>query len=61
MTLVSWLTDIIGLPEPSMLEVIFLMSGFLGTAFFLILMTMMMLGDIVKISQIALLSEMVIG
>ena len=47
MTLVSWLTDIIGLPEPSMLEVIFLMSGFLGTAFFLILMTMMMLGDIV--------------
>jgi len=47
MTLVSWLTDIIGISTPSTLEIIFLMSGFLGTAFFLILMTMMMLGDIV--------------
>ena len=47
MSLVSWLTDIIGVSTPSTLEVIFLMSGFLGTAFFLILMTMMMLGDIV--------------
>ena len=46
MTLVSWLTDIIGISTPSTLEIIFLMSGFLGTAFFLILMTMMMLGDI---------------
>ena len=47
MTLVSWLTDILGISTPSTLEIIFLMSGFLGTAFFLILMTMMMLGDIV--------------
>ena len=47
MSLVSWLTDIIGISTPSTLEIIFLMSGFLGTAFFLILMTMMMLGDIV--------------
>ena len=46
MTLVDWLTDIIGVSTPSTLEIIFLMSGFLGTAFFLILMTMMMLGDI---------------
>ena len=43
----DWVTDIVGISTPSTLEVIFLMSGFLGTAFFLILMTMMMLGDIV--------------
>lgn len=46
MTLVSWLTDIIGITAPSTLEIIFLLSGFLGTAFFIILMAMMMLGDI---------------
>ena len=46
MTLVSWLTDIIGITTPSTLEIIFLLSGFLGTAFFIILMAMMMLGDI---------------
>ncbi len=46
MSLVDWLTEIIGISTPSTLEVIFLMSGFLGTAFFLILMIMMMLGDI---------------
>ncbi|MBT4060007.1 MAG: NfeD family protein [Euryarchaeota archaeon] len=45
-SLVDWLTEIIGISTPSTLEVIFLMSGFLGTAFFLILMIMMMLGDI---------------
>ncbi len=46
MTLVNWLTDIIGITAPSTLEIIFLLSGFLGTAFFIILMAMMMLGDI---------------
>ncbi len=46
MSLVDWLIEIIGISAPSTLEVIFLMSGFLGTAFFLIMMTMMMLGDI---------------
>jgi len=45
-SLVDWLIEIIGISAPSTLEVIFLMSGFLGTAFFLIMMTMMMLGDI---------------
>ena len=47
MSIVDWVSDIVGISAPSTLEIIFLMSGFLGTAFFLILMTMMMLGDIV--------------
>ena len=47
MSLLDWVSDIVGISAPSTLEIIFLMSGFLGTAFFLILMTMMMLGDIV--------------
>ena len=47
MSIVDWVSDIVGISAPSTLEIIFLMSGFLGTAFFLILMVMMMLGDIV--------------
>jgi len=42
----DWLLEIVGIPQPSALEIVFLVSGFLGTAFFLILMAMMMLGDI---------------
>ena len=42
MSIVDWVSDIVGISAPSTLEIIFLMSGFLGTAFFLILMTMMM-------------------
>ena len=42
MSLLDWISDIVGISAPSTLEIIFLMSGFLGTAFFLILMTMMM-------------------
>ena len=46
MSLVDWISEVVGISAPDPLQVIFLMSGFLGTAFFLILMAMMMLGDI---------------
>ncbi|MDE0708528.1 MAG: hypothetical protein OSB33_06220, partial [Candidatus Poseidoniales archaeon] len=46
MSFLDWITEIVGITTPSTLEVIFLLSGFLGTAFFLILMSLMMLGDI---------------
>ena len=46
MSLVDWISEVVGISAPEPLQVIFLMSGFLGTAFFLILMAMMMLGDI---------------
>lgn len=39
--------EIVGVSTPSTLELIFLMSAFLGTAFFLVLMVLMLLGDIV--------------
>ena len=47
MGLVDWVMDIVGIDAPTTLELIFMMSAFLGTAFFLILMVMMLLGDIV--------------
>jgi len=46
MGIVDWVADIVGITAPSTLEMIFMMCAFLGTAFFLILMAMMMLGDI---------------
>tara|TARA_Y100000588_G_scaffold351946_1_gene404113 strand:+ start:191 stop:811 length:621 start_codon:yes stop_codon:yes gene_type:complete len=46
MTIVDWVADIVGISAPSTLEMIFMMCAFLGTAFFLILMALMMLGDI---------------
>lgn len=46
MTIVDWVADIVGITAPSTLEILFMMCAFLGTAFFLILMAMMMLGDI---------------
>tara|TARA_X000001036_G_scaffold331621_1_gene310377 strand:- start:799 stop:1425 length:627 start_codon:yes stop_codon:yes gene_type:complete len=47
MGIVDWVMDIVGIDAPTTLELIFMMSAFLGTAFFLILMVMMLLGDIV--------------
>ena len=46
MGIVDWVAEIVGITAPSTLEMIFMMCAFLGTAFFLILMAMMMLGDI---------------
>ena len=46
MTIVDWVADIVGISAPSTLEMIFMMCAFLGTAFFLILMALMMVGDI---------------
>tara|TARA_B100001250_G_scaffold391515_1_gene392471 strand:- start:521 stop:1141 length:621 start_codon:yes stop_codon:yes gene_type:complete len=46
MGIVDWVADIVGITAPTTLEMIFMMCAFLGTAFFLILMAMMMLGDI---------------
>ncbi len=46
MSIVDWVADIVGITAPTTLEVLFMMCAFLGTAFFLILMAMMMLGDI---------------
>ena len=47
MGLFDWIADIVGIETPTTLELIFMSSAFLGTAFFLILMVMMLLGDIV--------------
>ena len=46
MGLVDWVADIVGVSSPSTLEILFMMCAFFGTAFFLILMAMMLLGDI---------------
>ena len=46
MSIVDWVADLVGITAPSTLEILFMMCAFLGTAFFLILMAMMMLGDI---------------
>ena len=46
MSIVDWVADIVGITTPSTLEILFVMCAFLGTAFFLILMALMMLGDI---------------
>ena len=46
MGVVEWIADLVGITPPTGLELIFMMCAFLGTAFFLILMAMMMLGDI---------------
>ena len=46
MSIVDWVADIVGITAPSTLEILFMMCAFLGTAFFLILMALMMLGDI---------------
>ncbi len=46
MGMFDWLTELVGISTPSTLELIFLASAFLGTAFFLIFMALMMLGDI---------------
>ncbi|MDC3291281.1 NfeD family protein [Euryarchaeota archaeon] len=46
MGIVDWVSEIMNISTPSTIEMIFMMSAFLGTAFFLILMAMMMLGDI---------------
>jgi len=46
MAMLDWLTDIVGVSTPTTLELIFITSAFLGTAFFLIFMALMMLGDI---------------
>ncbi len=47
MTLVDWFSELVGITSPSTLEIIFMSCAFLGTAFFLIMMALMMLGDIV--------------
>jgi membrane protein implicated in regulation of membrane protease activity len=46
MGMLDWLTELVGVSAPSTLELIFISSAFLGTAFFLFFMAMMMLGDI---------------
>ena len=46
MGIVDWVGEIVGISDPSTLEIIFMMCAFLGTAFFLILMALMMVGDI---------------
>ena len=46
MSVVDWVADLVGISAPSTLEILFMMSAFLGTAFFLILMALMMVGDI---------------
>ena len=46
MSIVDWVADIVGISTPTPLEILFMMCAFLGTAFFLILMALMMLGDI---------------
>ena len=46
MGVIDWVGDIVGITAPSTLEIIFMMCAFLGTAFFLILMALMMVGDI---------------
>ena len=46
MGLVDWVAEIFEISTPSTLEILFMMCAFLGTAFFLILMALMMLGDI---------------
>ena len=46
MSIVDWVADIVGVTAPSTLEILFIMCAFLGTAFFLILMALMMVGDI---------------
>ncbi|MDP6378200.1 MAG: hypothetical protein QF885_00945 [Candidatus Thalassarchaeaceae archaeon] len=46
MSMIDWLTELIGISSPSTLEIIFMSCAFLGTGFFLIMMALMMLGDI---------------
>jgi membrane protein implicated in regulation of membrane protease activity len=46
MGIIDWVGEIVGISAPSTLEMVFMMCAFLGTAFFLILMAMMMVGDI---------------
>jgi len=46
MGVVDWVADLVGISAPSTLEILFMMSAFLGTAFFLILMALMMVGDL---------------
>jgi membrane protein implicated in regulation of membrane protease activity len=46
MGMIDWLTELLNISAPSTLEIIFLTSAFLGTAFFLIFMALMMLGDV---------------
>ena len=46
MGIVDWVSEIVGISAPTTIEMIFMMCAFFGTAFFLILMAMMMLGDI---------------
>jgi len=46
MSFVDWIADLVGISTPTTLEILFMMCAFFGTAFFLILMAMMMLGDI---------------
>ena len=45
MGIVDWVAEIVGITAPSTLEIIFMMCAFLGTAFFLLLMALMKLGD----------------
>ena len=46
MTWVDWLSEIAGVTTPTTLQIIFMACAFLGTAFFLIMMALMMLGDV---------------
>ncbi|PXY78463.1 MAG: hypothetical protein CXX81_07600 [Methanobacteriota archaeon] len=46
MALFEWLTELVGISTPTTLELIFIASAFLGTAFFLLFMVLMVLGDI---------------
>ena len=46
MSIVDWVADIVGITAASTHEILFMMCAFVGTAFFLILMALMMLGDI---------------
>ena len=46
MGVIDWVAELFDMTAPTTLEILFMMSAFLGTAFFLILMAMMMLGDI---------------
>ena len=46
MTLFEWLTELVGIDTPSLLEIIFVSCAVLGGIFFFIMMILMLVGDI---------------
>jgi hypothetical protein len=46
MTIFEWLTDLVGIDTPSLLEIIFVSCAVLGGIFFFIMMILMLVGDI---------------